>query len=1251
MAKANVVNTLVIPAETKVYPYYDDFNEDKNFKRILFRPGYAVQARELTQIQTILQNQIERFGQHIFENGSPVIGGDIVWNKNSYVYSLNLQSTYAGTDIDPTVFKNRTVVLASANTENTFRFQVVQATPATETDPPALFGNFLLGDMDSVSGGETIKTKIDTNNNDVIYANLATSNVTSHVSSIAFLKDSIFFFNGFFVKVPSQVVVVDKYGNQDDLNISIGLEFDDSIVTEISDASLLDPAQESFNYQAPGAARYKTDLVLTTRSLDSVDKSKYIELARIENGILRKLVKYPMYSEIEEVMARRTFDESGNYTVRPFVLNMEDDKVDPVNYVSARLSQGKAYVYGYEFETIAPTDIRVPRALSKANVTNYTLNLNYGNYVIVDGLNGVFDTARMQQVDIHCVPTTSVNPGSATSYAQTHIGLARVRDVNFYSGDTDVTTRKYEMYIFDTQFKSITGNAAVIGTPTNNVSFYNISSLSVVTDAYKNATLRVVSGPGAGYKYDISSYGSNGKIYISTNFMEAIANTSNLAIEFDFSDAESFIVSTTRTAGAPTYNANANITILNKSNGMANGDAFITESSLDTLVFPLPEKYVANGIYNEAYQYRRRFDGVVFTSGNSAGSPIVAISSGGNPLEDFVGGTTTSNIASTVMDNFYVVATSGSRAVGEVIKVSSTVYGSPETVFFNTGNSSDSFTATVFAKMQYAANVASKIKNLVLANTKTFATESSTDIASGPTGSSANVYVTTGQVVINNPTKKVGVSESLYLTDVISVAKIWDLAGASLPAAGADLTRYTDVTDRYEFDNGQKASFYDHASIKLKPGYMTCVGPLVVCCRYYTHSQPTNAGGFFTIDSYPELANTVYEEGTSIGTGYTLVPSFKNVDGSSYSLRDCIDFRPTRQNATNTYSQFAYNLNSYSVASITPPLAATDFDLGYQYYIGRRDLIVLKADRSFARIEGIPDKYPQDPPVPAKSMVLYALTVAPYTQYPSNVNVRYIENKRYTMRDIGKIEKRVESLEYYVTLNNLEQSAVNQPIRDVDGLDRTKYGIFADTFVGHSLGNSNLDDYQCAMNFQVGWLQPKSKQLGFTLKANTAASSGVTFYRDKVLLNNEEVVWISQDLASKWAPVAEYMFASFKGKIFCLPEADIWKSVTKKPDLVVVDEVNNEHVNFDVVEAQMSSAATAIAANTTPAVPLGTVYDSIVDSGSRNPSSGALTNGGKTTLPSLGQNSPSNRKTDSSTNGVTTGSKSGTAKTRRFIVE
>lgn len=1227
MAKANVVNTLVVPAESKVFPYYDDFDEDKNFKRILFRPGYAVQARELTQLQTILQNQIERFGQHIFENGSPVIGGDIIWDASRRAIAVNLQSTYAGTDIDVSKFKGRTILLATANTSNTMQFQVAATSPGSNTEPPAIFGNFLIGDERDLPDGSTIKTKVDQYNSDVIYANLTSSGATTPYASIASLRDSIFFFNGFFTKVAPQNVIVTKYGISNTTNVSIGLEFDDSIVTEISDTSLLDPAQESFNYQAPGAARYKTELVLATREPNSVDKKNFIELARVEYGILKKIVKYPMYSEIEEVLARRTFDESGNYTVRPFSISLDIDRVDPINFINARLSPGKAYVYGYEFETIAPTDIRVPKALSKANVRNFTLNLNQGNYVIVDGLNGIFDTSRMQQIDMHCVPTVNVDVTSSTTYNKTKIGTARIKDINFFSGDTDVTTRKYEFYIFDTQFKTITSNAVVRGYSTNVALYNGATILSSTPDAYKNATLRVVSGPGAGYVYDILSYdGANKVINLASEFVEAIANNSNLAIEFDFNDVQSFVVDTTLTGGNPTYKANANINILSKSDGLANGETFITESSLDILVFPLPERYVANGIFGEAYVYRKRFDTVEFTNGSSAASPITAASSGGTPLEDFVGGSASSNIASTVLDNFFLVVTdkkSTSRKVGDIVKANTSVTGSPESVVFDTsGSTGDTFTATVFAKMQYRANVEPKLKTLVLANTKTFATESPINIANGPTGSSANVYLSTGQVVITNPSRQVGVSESLYISDVVAIKKIYDLAGAnasSVLTSGADLTQYTDVTNRYEFDNGQKGSFYDHASIRLRPNYSSCLGPLVVCCRYYQHTQPTGSGGFFTVDSYPELANIIFEEGTNIGVGYTLIPQFRKNDGTIIELRDSIDFRPTRQNATNTHPSFAYNLNSYSAASITPPIAATDFDINYDYYVGRRDLIVLTGDKILKRVEGTPAKFPQDPVIPSRSMVLYALTVNPYTPYPSNVIPRYVENKRYTMRDIGKIEKRVENLEYYVTLNNLEKSAVDLPIRDVDGLNRTKYGIFADTFVGHSLGNSNLVDYMCAMDYKQGWLQCKSKTKGFTLKANVAASSGVSFYRDRVLLNNVEVPWLRQDVASKWAPVSEFLYASFDGKIYCLPEADIWKSITKQPDIVNIDEVTNEYVNFTILEIQD---------------PDGTFYDTIVDSGSRNPTVPAPppppppppTGGGTTTPTNSGSGSKKDKR-------------------------
>ena len=53
-----------------VTPYYDDFDKAKNFYRVLFRPGFPIQARELTQSQSILQNQIENMGTHLFKDGS-----------------------------------------------------------------------------------------------------------------------------------------------------------------------------------------------------------------------------------------------------------------------------------------------------------------------------------------------------------------------------------------------------------------------------------------------------------------------------------------------------------------------------------------------------------------------------------------------------------------------------------------------------------------------------------------------------------------------------------------------------------------------------------------------------------------------------------------------------------------------------------------------------------------------------------------------------------------------------------------------------------------------------------------------------------------------------------------------------------------------------------------------------------------------------------------------------------------------------
>ena len=80
-----------------VSPYYDDYDSGKNFHKVLYKPGFPIQARELTQQQSILQNQIESFGDHIFKEGSVVIPGGVAFDKQFQAVKLN--TTNYGIDI------------------------------------------------------------------------------------------------------------------------------------------------------------------------------------------------------------------------------------------------------------------------------------------------------------------------------------------------------------------------------------------------------------------------------------------------------------------------------------------------------------------------------------------------------------------------------------------------------------------------------------------------------------------------------------------------------------------------------------------------------------------------------------------------------------------------------------------------------------------------------------------------------------------------------------------------------------------------------------------------------------------------------------------------------------------------------------------------------------------------------------------------------------------------------------------------
>ena len=167
-----------------VNPYYDDFDEDKLFLRMLFKPGNAVQARELTQLQTLLQNQVGRFGNHVFKNGSLVSGGQIVYQDTTYI---NLSSSYADTAINVSTFEGKTIVDNVNNPTKRAEVLKVYESNATTNEPKTLIVKQIFGD--AFTGSETIKT-VETN---PVYANTSAVG-SSQTYSVA---EGIFYYEGF----------------------------------------------------------------------------------------------------------------------------------------------------------------------------------------------------------------------------------------------------------------------------------------------------------------------------------------------------------------------------------------------------------------------------------------------------------------------------------------------------------------------------------------------------------------------------------------------------------------------------------------------------------------------------------------------------------------------------------------------------------------------------------------------------------------------------------------------------------------------------------------------------------------------------------------------------------------------------------------------------------------------------------------------------------------------------------------------
>ena len=471
-----------------VAPYYDDFDPTDNYHRVLFKPGYPVQARELTTLQSILQNQIERFGQHFFKEGAKVIPGNTAYSRNYFAVELNV--THQGVPIDAYLDQLIGLKITGRTSGVTAVVQSYISSLDSERGNPTLYLNYLGSNTQNnetqvFANGEILSAEGNIVSgllgNEIIasgesFASTIAEDATSTGSAFS-ISNGVYFIRGQFVNVEDETLILDQYTNSP--SYRIGLYIDEQIITPDQDETLTDNSQGFNNYAAPGADRLLVTVFLFKKSLTDFNDENFVELAVVEDGILRTSRTTSQYSVINHELARRTYDESGNYYVKPFDVTpkeslndkqgnrglLEADQVTPGGSVPSddlalyEISPGKAYVKGYEIETVGTTLLDAPKPRTTKEIKNRSIFYNTGstfnlNRVYGAPLVGAGNTYVLSLRDERVGSVDGAVGAAQTEPAGAEIGVARVYDFRLESGSYNTSNgnlNEWNVSLFDVQ--------------------------------------------------------------------------------------------------------------------------------------------------------------------------------------------------------------------------------------------------------------------------------------------------------------------------------------------------------------------------------------------------------------------------------------------------------------------------------------------------------------------------------------------------------------------------------------------------------------------------------------------------------------------------------------------------------------------------------------------------------------------------------------------------------------------------------
>ena len=534
-----------------IAPYFDDFDKSKGFLKVLFKPGFPVQARELTTLQTLLQDQIDTFGQGIYKEGSMVVPGGITLNED--VPCILIQNNYLNLDVENyrTALDGKIIKGSTSGVRARILFSI-SSTTSTRSNI-TFYLNYLQKAEDNVtstfSAGETFTCESDITYQSTTIASgtplaqLLNSSATS-TGSTASVGAGVFFTRGYFVNVAEQTIILDQYGT--DPTYKVGLKVEERIVTADEDATLYDNAIGSTNFSAPGADRFKITLTLVKKLVTAPNSADFIELLRTNTGKIEKKVERSDLSFIADVLATRTKEESGNYYVKKFKLDARENLDDGFNNgvyrstdttptgatpsesnLSIQLSSGCAYVQGYRTERLSTSykDIDKPRTFTTE--LNKTLTSDFGNYVFMTNL---YEAPRLYET-IEFRDEATATPGTAAGQP---IGKARVINFSFESGavnPTDANTL-YRANIIDAGFYTkIVSTGATTQTAGNFVVGATSGATGFIADVAGSAT---ASSQTFFYLYNTNGTFVTGEALKANNASGATVATTSTVTTFGF---------------------------------------------------------------------------------------------------------------------------------------------------------------------------------------------------------------------------------------------------------------------------------------------------------------------------------------------------------------------------------------------------------------------------------------------------------------------------------------------------------------------------------------------------------------------------------------------------------------------------------------------------------------------------------------------------------------------------------------------